>query len=125
MSKQYLAGSHSMAFVTVPNTEVAKKLAHGLVKNKLVACVNIIPGVTSVYEWEDEVNEDPELLLMMKTATSKIDEVSEYVRQNHPYEVAEVISSQIDNGNPPYLRWIDEVVLGTKESPEKKQKTDS
>ncbi|XP_076441800.1 protein CutA homolog [Babylonia areolata] len=114
MADSYISGSASMAFVTVPNMEVAKKLSHGLVQNKLVACVNIIPGITSVYEWENKVEEDGELLLMMKTMTSKITEVSEYVRNNHPYDVAEVISSKIDNGNPPYLQWISDVTTGGK-----------
>lgn len=82
-------------------------------KEKHAACVNIIPGLISVYEWEGKINEDPELLLKIKTATSKVDDVIKYVRENHPYDVAEVISVKIDNGNPPYLKWIDEVV-GTK-----------
>ncbi|KAL8566817.1 hypothetical protein ACOMHN_052215 [Nucella lapillus] len=114
MAGSYVAGETSMAFVTVPSMDVAKKLAHGLVKEKLVACVNIIPGITSVYEWENKVEEDGELLLMMKTMTDKVDEVSKYVRNNHPYDVAEVISSKIENGNPPYLKWISDVTSGGK-----------
>lgn len=112
MAESYMSGSASMAFVTVPSMDVAKKLAHGLVKERLVACVNIIPGIVSVYEWDDKINEDGELLLMIKTLTSKMDQVSEYVRKNHPYDVAEVISSKIDNGNPPYLKWIEDVTNG-------------
>ncbi|KAK7104703.1 hypothetical protein V1264_019377 [Littorina saxatilis] len=115
MAESYTSGAASMAFVTVPNMDVAKKLSHGLVKEKLVACVNIIPGITSVYEWEDKVEEDGELLLMIKTMTSKVDQVSDYVRKNHPYDVAEVISSKIDNGNPPYLKWIADVTMGGKQ----------
>ncbi|XP_048779132.1 protein CutA homolog isoform X1 [Ostrea edulis] len=134
MSQQ---GDYSVAFVTIDKMEIAKKLAatgrekmqyktrpgfepgspeplvRGLVKEKHAACVNIIPGLISVYEWEGKINEDPELLLKIKTATSKVDDVIKYVRENHPYDVAEVISFKIDNGNPPYLKWIDEVV-GTK-----------
>ncbi|VDI83532.1 protein CutA homolog [Mytilus galloprovincialis] len=106
----YTPGTHSMAFVTVPDLEVAKKLSHGIVKNKLAACVNIIPGITSVYEWEEKINEDGELLLMIKTATDKVDDLSKFVRENHPYDCAEVISSKIDNGNPPYLKWISDTV---------------
>ncbi|KAL5012646.1 hypothetical protein ScPMuIL_011197 [Solemya velum] len=94
MTASYVSGSHSMAFVTVPDMTVAKKLAGGLVKSKLAACVNIIPGITSVYEWEEEINEDSELLLMIKTSTEKVPELSKYVRENHPYDVAEVISSK-------------------------------
>ncbi|XP_033728933.1 uncharacterized protein LOC117318030 isoform X2 [Pecten maximus] len=62
-SEEYVPGTHSMAFVTVPSMDVARKLSHGLVQEKLAACVNIIPQVTSVYEWEGKVNEDSELLM--------------------------------------------------------------
>ncbi|XP_003699813.2 cutA divalent cation tolerance homolog [Megachile rotundata] len=105
-----LAGVHSVVYVTVPTQEVAKKLAHGLVKDKLAACVNIIPGLTSVYEWKNEINEDNELLLMIKTRTDTVNALTKYVKENHPYEVCEVISLPIQNGNEKYLQWISEVV---------------
>ncbi|RUS88316.1 hypothetical protein EGW08_003954, partial [Elysia chlorotica] len=111
-AQRYVSGTASMAFVTVPSMEVAKKLAGDLVKKRLAACVNIIPGVTSVYEWEGKIEEDSELILMVKTLTNKVDELSEYVKNNHPYDCAEVISSPIDNGNAPYLKWISQTVLG-------------
>uniref|UniRef100_A0A0P4W641 CutA1 divalent ion tolerance protein n=2 Tax=Scylla TaxID=6760 RepID=A0A0P4W641_SCYOL len=109
-SGAYVPGTHSMAFVTAPSQEVAKKIAGGLVKNKLAACVNIIPNVVSVYEWKEEINEDPEVIMMIKTRTSRLEELTKYVRENHPYDVCEVISSKIDQGNPPYLDWISEIV---------------
>jgi len=62
----------SMAFVTAPSADVAKDLASGLVSARLAACVNIIPGVVSVYEWEGKVNTDPEVIMMIKTRTSRI-----------------------------------------------------
>ncbi|XP_053603731.1 protein CutA homolog [Plodia interpunctella] len=104
------ADKYSVAYVTVPSMEVGKTIGHGLVKNKLAACVNIIPQVTSIYEWKNEINEDSELLLMIKTRTSQVDKLTEFVRSNHPYEVCEVISLPIKNGNPPYLKWIGETV---------------
>ncbi|CAG9795357.1 unnamed protein product [Diatraea saccharalis] len=104
------ADKYSVAYVTVPNNDVGKTIGHGLVKNKLAACVNIIPQVTSIYEWKNEINEDNEALLMIKTRTSQVDKLTEYVRSNHPYEVCEVISLPIKNGNPPYLKWIGENV---------------
>lgn len=110
-----VTGIHSVAYVTVPNDTVAKQLAHGLVKNKLAACVNIIPKVTSVYEWENEVNEESELLLMIKTRTDTVDALTQYVKSNHPYKVCEVISLPIQNGNEQYLNWISEVVPSKQE----------
>lgn len=107
---RYVAGTHSVAFVTVPNEELGRKLAKGLLENKLAACVNIIPGVKSIYEWEGKLNEDSELILMIKTRTSRVDDVTKFVRENHSYDVAEVISTPIDNGNAPYLDWISQSV---------------
>ncbi|BET01703.1 CutA1 divalent ion tolerance protein [Nesidiocoris tenuis] len=101
---------HSVAFVTAPNDTVAKEIARGLVKNKLAACVNIIPGLTSVYEWEGEVNEDSEVLMMIKTRTSRMPELTDFVVKHHPYKVCEVISTKIDDGNFPYLKWITDSV---------------
>lgn len=89
---------------------MAKKLAHGIIENKLAACVNIIPKITSIYHWEGKINEDSEVLLMIKTKASKVDELAKFVRENHPYSVAEVISVPIENGNPLYLKWIHETV---------------
>ncbi|XP_077052893.1 protein CutA homolog [Siphateles boraxobius] len=104
------SGTHSAAFVTCPNDTVAKELARGIVEKKLAACVNIIPQITSVYEWQGKIEEDTEVLMMIKTRSSKIPAVAEYVRSHHPYEVAEVISFPIHQGNPPYLKWIGDVV---------------
>ncbi|XP_045765937.1 protein CutA homolog [Maniola jurtina] len=104
------ADKYSVAYVTVPNKDVGKTIGHGLVKNKLAACVNIVPEVTSIYEWKGEINEDSEALLMIKTRTSQVDKLTEYVRSVHPYEVCEVISLPIKNGNPPYLKWIGDTV---------------
>lgn len=102
----YEPGQHSIAYVTTPDENSAKALARKLVERKLAACVNIIPGLTSVYEWEGKLNEDHETLLMIKTRTSRVDELAKFVRENHPYSVAEVISVPIENGNPPYLEWL-------------------
>lgn len=106
----YQPGTHSAAFVTAPDETVAKTLAHGLVSNKLAACVNIVPKIVSIYEWEGKINEDSEVLMMIKTSTSKVNEISKFIRENHPYEVAEVISFPIENGNQPYLEWITNVL---------------
>ncbi|XP_073980701.1 protein CutA homolog [Rhodnius prolixus] len=109
-SMAYQAGTHSIAYVTAPSEEIAKKLAKGAVENKLAACVNIIPKITSIYEWKGEINEDSEVLMILKTRTSKVSGLSEYIRKNHPYEVCEVISTKIEDGNPAYLNWVSSVV---------------
>lgn len=106
LSSSYVAGDSSICYVTTPNEESAKKIARALISNKLAACVNIIPTIQSIYEWEGRINEDLECLLMIKTTTENVPELTTYVRENHPYSVAEVISVKIDSGNPPYLDWI-------------------
>lgn len=100
----------SMAFVTAPNTDVAKTIAGGLVTNKLAACVNIVPGVISVYEWEGKIENDSEVLMMIKTRTTRIPELTEFVKKNHPYDVCEVITTSIEQGNRQYLDWIGKIV---------------
>ncbi|XP_033169241.1 protein CutA homolog [Drosophila mauritiana] len=112
----YEAGSSSVAFVTTPDRESARKLARSIVELKLAACVNIVSQVESVYMWEGVISEDPEYLLMIKTRTSRIDDLSKFIRENHPYSVAEVIALPIQNGNPPYLDWIAQTVPTKAES---------
>lgn len=106
----FQSNSCSTCFVTAPDEAVAKKLAHGIVTQKLAACVNIIPKITSIYEWEGKINEDAEVLMMIKTKTSRVDDLSKYVREQHPYSIAEVIATPIENGNAPYLKWIHDSV---------------
>ena len=101
---------YSIAFVTVPNKEVGEAIAGGLVSSKLAACVNIIPGVTSVYEWEGKIEKDSELILKIKTRTSRIPELTEFVKSKHPYDVCEVITTSIESGNQQYLDWLGKIV---------------
>ncbi|XP_020803999.1 protein CutA homolog [Drosophila serrata] len=111
-AESYQAGSNSVVFITTPDRESAKKLAHSIIERRLAACVNIVPQIESIYLWEGKVNEDNEYLMMIKTRTERVDELSKFVRENHPYSVAEVISLPIQNGNLPYLKWITETVPG-------------
>ncbi|CAF0877031.1 unnamed protein product [Didymodactylos carnosus] len=100
----------SACFVTVPNEDVGKKLAYSIVEGKLAACVNILPQVKSIYVWESKIQEDSELILMIKTQHSKVPALIEHVKQNHPYSVPEVIELPILQGNPAYLKWITDSV---------------
>ncbi len=70
----------------------------------------MVPQITSVYLWQGKVEKDDEVLMMIKTRTTVVDAVSEFVRKNHPYDVAEVISTSIEKGNQPYLDWIGQSV---------------
>lgn len=96
-----------VVFCTCP-AEVAKELAHALVDERLVACVNIVPGLTSVYRWEGKVCEDGESLLVMKTRAELMERLSARIVELHPYKVPEVIALPLaaGEGNPAYLAWL-------------------
>ena len=104
MSKYYLG------ITTTPNIEEARKIAQALVKKKLVACVNIIPSVESVYWWEGKVNQEQECVLLMKTHEKKTDQLVETLPKLHSYSCPELILTPIEKGHPPYLEWIEEAV---------------
>ncbi|KAA3453902.1 protein CutA, chloroplastic-like [Gossypium australe] len=95
-----------VVYVTVPNRDAGRKLADSIVKEKLAACVNIVPGVESVYEWEGKVNRDPEELLIIKTRQSLLPALTEHVKANHEYDVPEVIALPIGGGSAEYLEWL-------------------
>lgn len=98
--------SFSAVYITVNSRETAEHLAKGLVSNQLAACVNIIPGVTSFYMWDNVLEQDTEVLLMVKTTASAVPELTEWVKEHHPYDCPEVISVPITGGNPSYLQFI-------------------
>lgn len=95
-----------VVLITVPSLEVGRQIAHHLVSERLAACVNILPGVTSIYTWEGELQEDQELLCLAKTCLSCFERLSAAVRQIHPYDVPEVIALPVQAGSQPYLDWI-------------------
>lgn len=103
---------YTVSYVTTPDEKIAKEIAHKLVSNKLAACVNIVPQVTSIYVWgpENKVNEDHESMMIIKTTAAKTDALIKFVKENHPYSVAEVISMPIIKGNEPYLDWVEKSV---------------
>ncbi|XP_078164384.1 nitrogen regulatory PII-like, alpha/beta isoform X4 [Carex rostrata] len=95
-----------VVYVTVPNREAGKKLADSIIKERLAACVNIVPGIESVYWWEGKVQTDSEELLIIKTRESLLPVLTEHVKANHEYDVPEVIAMPITGGNTKYLEWI-------------------
>jgi periplasmic divalent cation tolerance protein len=84
----------------------AEELASYLVANRLAACVNIIPQVLSVYRWEDAVHKDAESLLVIKCPEKSVDATIDALVEKHPYDVPEVISLIVEEGNPDYLSWV-------------------
>lgn len=97
-----------VVYVTVPNKEEGKKLAQSIIKEKLAGCVNRVPGIESIYWWNDKIETDAEELLIIKTRQSLLEALTAHVKANHPYEVPEVISLPISGGNHDYLKWLKE-----------------
>ncbi len=105
-----MAGDYIVVLVTVNSGEQARHISDLLVLRRLIACANIVGGVQSFFWWKGNVDCSAELLLIMKSRRELLDEITRLVRENHEYEVPEVVAMPIVGGNPDYLRWIDESV---------------
>lgn len=90
---------------TAPDESLAKQLAKGLVENELAACVQLIKDVSSFYQWNNELVEDKECQIVIKTRLSHVDEALEYVLSHHPYDVPEWVVLDATTSKP-YMNWI-------------------
>lgn len=101
-----------VVLMTAGSQEEADRIAHTLVAELLAACVNVIPGITSVYRWQDEVQRDQEWLLVAKSRGEVLNDLVRRVQALHSYDVPEIIALPVVGGSQPYLRWIDGEVHG-------------
>lgn len=97
-----------IVFCTTPNTEISKEISRKLIEKKLAACVNILNNITSVYSWKNELCEDNENLLIIKTTENKFEELKNEILSIHPYELPEIIMIPAENGLKDYLNWVRE-----------------
>lgn len=95
-----------VVFVTAPSAEVAADLAKALVAEKLVACVNILPGLRSIYMWQGKVCDEEEVLCVLKTRRGLFAALRERVIALHPYQVPEIIALPLVEGSATYLGWL-------------------
>lgn len=95
-----------IVFNTCPNLAEAETLASKLIEQKLAACVQIIPQITSFYFWDGEVQKDSEFLLLIKTLKEKFDAVKIFIEANHSYSVPEVIAVDAANVSEKYDAWL-------------------
>lgn len=91
---------------TAPKEEEAVRIARSLVEEGLVACVNVVPGVRSIYRWEGKIHDDSELLMIMKTTPERRDAVVARIKELHSYTCPEAIALPIVGGSAEYLAWI-------------------
>lgn len=98
---------------TCPDQKSARFISNNLITKKLAACVNILPNITSVYEWEGKVVEATEVQLLIKTQAVLFNAVNDEIIRIHPYDTPEVIAIDITQGNSDYMQWLNKVTTQT------------
>ncbi|MEM1411394.1 MAG: divalent-cation tolerance protein CutA [Pseudomonadota bacterium] len=91
---------------TCPDAATGERLARGLVEAHHAACVNILPGVRSIYAWKGEVQDQEEVLLIIKTTRAHFFVIEHWLTEHHPYEVPELIALDAGHVSEPYLQWL-------------------
>ena len=94
--------------VTAPDAAQAERLARALVEEGLAACVNIVPGVRSIFRWQGKVCVDAEVLCLVKTRPALFERARQRILDLHPYQVPEVLAFAVEDGSPAYLTWLRE-----------------
>jgi periplasmic divalent cation tolerance protein len=102
-----------VVLMTASSQEEADRIADALVTEMLAACVNVVPGISSVYRWEGKVQRDAEWLLIAKSRRDVLDALVRRVQKLHSYDVPEIIALPLVGGSDAYLRWIDREVHGS------------
>ncbi|HEX7897061.1 MAG TPA: divalent-cation tolerance protein CutA [Planctomycetota bacterium] len=100
--------SETLTLVTCRDVRQARRIARALVVERLAACVNVVPGVASIYRWKGKVEEAREALLLVKSTSARARRLEARVKALHTYEVPEVVTLKIDGGGADYLRWLRE-----------------
>jgi len=95
-----------LTFVSAPDAETAARIARTLVEERIAACVNVLPGVTSIYRWKDAVETTNEAVLLVKTRADRGPALEARVLELHPYDVPEVVRVGVSGGSLPYLEWV-------------------
>lgn len=95
-----------LVFSTTDTPELAQKIASALVNSDEAACVNIVPGIRSVYRWEGKLCDEVECLLIIKSTSDRFEAIRARIRELHTYQLPEVIAIPISAGDPAYLEWL-------------------
>jgi periplasmic divalent cation tolerance protein len=95
-----------VALSTAPDEATARRIAHQLVEESLAACVNLLPGVASIYRWQGEVEDAAECMMVIKTTRAAWPRLLQRLPELHPYQVPELIACEVRDGLAPYLAWV-------------------
>ena len=106
MSEPSSSISPRLVLCACPDAGLAERLAEAVVGERLAACVNILPGLRSVYRWRGALERAEETLLLIKTAGDRLPELTARLRALHPHELPEIVAVELDGGLAPYLDWI-------------------
>jgi periplasmic divalent cation tolerance protein len=112
MAEEQNQGEFALVLVTTGSQEEGEHMAQALVDSRLAACVNIIPGLRSVYRWEGKICDEGEFLLLIKTRMALFQRVEGKIKELHSYEVPEIVAIPITRGSATYLNWLKESTLG-------------
>jgi periplasmic divalent cation tolerance protein len=96
-------------FITAPNEEEGAKIARTLVEERLAGCVNIVKPIRSIYRWQDNIEDDTETLMIVKTQKRLFESLSSRVMELHSYTVPEIVAVPVVQGSKDYLKWLEEV----------------
>jgi periplasmic divalent cation tolerance protein len=96
-----------LLYVTARDKDEALALSRGLVATKLVACVNILESMTSVYLWQGEIEENSEVLMLIKTVKENVSAVENFLRTHHSYKIPCIVSIPIESGNEDFVKWVE------------------
>ncbi|MFN2309176.1 MAG: divalent-cation tolerance protein CutA [Gammaproteobacteria bacterium] len=99
--------NHCIVLCTAPDPATAEALARAMVEARLAACVNVLPGIRSIYRWQGALQSDSEALLILKTRQDRFGALAAALREQHPYELPEIIAVPVSDGLSAYLAWID------------------
>lgn len=91
---------------TCANQGEAERIAHALVESRLAACVNLLPGVQSIYRWEGKVESSMEVLLVIKTSAAHVEDIEQVIAGLHSYSVPEILVLEVHGGSERYLAWL-------------------
>jgi periplasmic divalent cation tolerance protein len=98
--------SVSVVLCNVPDQATGRSLARLLLEKRLAACVNLLPGVQSMYRWQGAIEDAQEVAMLIKTVSSRYHEVEQEIRSVHPYELPEIICLPIHAGLPGFMDWV-------------------
>ncbi len=95
-----------VGFCTVPDKKTAIEMGKYIVNEKLAACANIIPSLTSIYIWQEKLEQEEEVLMVIKTRPELKEKLTQRILKMHPYEVPEIIFTPFTGGNSDYIKWV-------------------